>query len=126
MVKVLSGVRINMEHKEITIRFRAVNRDIFLAIKNGTKKIETRAATKKYQKIQKGDTLIFVCEKSKFKKQIKEIEHFSSVKSLVKKYKPTAINPNARSEKELSEMYDKFPGYKEKIKEFGIVAWKLK
>lgn len=115
-----------MEHKEITIRFRAVNRDIFLAIKNGTKKIETRVATKKYQKIQKGDTLVFVCGKNKFKKQIKNTEHFHSVKSLVKKYKPNAINPNAHSEKELQGIYYTYPGYKEKIKEFGIIAWKLK
>jgi len=115
-----------MENKKVTIRFRAVNRDIFLAIKNGTKKIETRAAMKKYQKIQKGDVLVFVCGKNKFKKQIKSTEHFHSVRSLVKKYKPNAINPNAHSEKELSEMYDKFPGYREKIKEFGIIAWELK
>lgn len=114
-----------MEHKKIIIRFRAVNRDIFLAIKNRTKKIETRAATKKYKNIQKGDVLIFVCGKSKFKKQIKNIEHFSSVKSLMKKYKPNAINPNAHSERELQGIYYTYPGYKEKIKEFGIVAWKL-
>lgn len=114
-----------MENKEITIRFRAVNRDIFLAIKNGTKMIETRAATKKYQKIQNGDVLIFVCGKNKFKKQIKNIEHFSSVKSLVKKYKPNAINPNAHSERELRGIYYTYPGYEEKIKEFGIVAWRL-
>ncbi len=119
------NLKISARPKETTIRFRAVNRDIFLAIKNGTKKIETRAATKKYQKIQKGDTLVFVCGEGKFKKQIKNTEHFPSVKSLVKKHKPNAINSNAHSEKELSEMYDKFPGYKEKIKEFGIVVWKL-
>ena len=114
-----------MENKEVTIRFRAVNRDIFLAIKNGTKKIETRAGTKKYQNIQKGDTLVFVCGKNKFKRRIKNIEHFSSVKSLVKKYKPNTIDPNAYSERELQEIYYTYPGYKEKIKEFGIVAWKL-
>jgi len=114
-----------MKHKEVIIRFRMVNRDIFLAIKNGTKRIETRAATKKYQNLQKGNILVFVCGKRKFKKQVKSVEYFLSVKSLVKKYKPSAINPNAHSEKELNDMYDKFPGYKEKIKEFGIVAWKL-
>ncbi len=102
-----------------------VNRDIFLAIKNGTKRVETRAATKKYQKAKKGDVLVFVCGKSKFKKQIKNIEHFSSVKSLLKKHKPSAINPNVHSPKELEKMYYEYPEYKEKIKKFGIVAWTI-
>ena len=112
-------------NKEHILRFRAVNRDVFLAIKNGIKKVETRAATEKYQKIQKGDTLVFLCGKSSFKKRIINVEHFSSIGLLIKKYKPSAINPNVHSEEDLKKMYYTYPRYKEKIKKFGIVAWKL-
>ena len=34
--------------KKHTLRFRAVNRDIFDAIRNGKKKIETRAGSPKF------------------------------------------------------------------------------
>lgn len=114
-----------MEHKENILRFRAVNRDVFLAIKNGTKKIETRAVTKKYRSIQKGDILVFVCGKSRFKKQIRSVEHFSSIRSLVKKYRSSTINPIAHSEVELRKIYYTYPNYREKIKKEGIIAWTL-
>lgn len=50
------------------IKFRATDRDIFRAIVEGKKKIETRAATSKYRDIRIGDTLIFVCKKEKIRK----------------------------------------------------------
>ena len=114
-----------MKQKGTIIRFRAVNRDVFLAIKKDDKKIETRAETEKYLKIKKGDTLVFVCGMNRFKKQVIRIEHFSSIRSLVRKYPPHTINPKAYSEEELRKIYYTYPGYKEKIRKFGIVAWKL-
>lgn len=47
------------------IRFRSVDKGIFLNIKNKEKTVETRAATVKYCDISKGDTLIFVCGKDR-------------------------------------------------------------
>lgn len=44
--------------KKYTLRFRAVNEDTFNAIKNGKKKIETRAGSPKYFYIQAGDILV--------------------------------------------------------------------
>lgn len=43
------------------LRFRAINRDTFQAIRVGTKKVETRAATIKYRDIKVGDVITFVC-----------------------------------------------------------------
>lgn len=114
-----------MKHKDIILRFRVVNKDIFFAIKKGRKKIETRAATERYRNIEAGDTLVFACGGINFKKKVKKIAYFSSVRALVKKYTPNEINPNAYSENELRRMYYAYPGYKEKMRKYGIVAWEL-
>ncbi len=115
-----------MGPKSYTIRFRAVNRDIFLAIKSGKKNIETRAATERYRDIQKGDVLILVCVKDKIRKQVKKVEHFKSLGAILKKYRPETINPKTKTVKEAREMWYSFPGYKEKIRRFGLMAITLK
>ncbi|KKT44148.1 MAG: hypothetical protein UW34_C0017G0004 [Parcubacteria group bacterium GW2011_GWA2_44_15] len=61
------------------LRFRAGNKDIWLAIKNGKKKVETRAGTPKYQKVVVGDEL-----------------------------RASQINPNTKTADELIKMYSKF------------------
>jgi ASC-1-like (ASCH) protein len=107
------------------LRFRKINEDIFEAIRKGTKKIETRAATTRYSQIQKGDRLIFICGPKKFSKKVKRVKIFKSIKSLTKVYSPKQINPNTKSFKELEKMYYNYPNYKEKIKKFGLIAIEL-
>ena len=102
-----------------------MNRDIFLAIKNGWKKIETRAASKKFSAIKTGDKLILICGKEKIERKVKRVRVFKTIKTLLKKYKPQEINPKAFSEKDLTKMYCSFPGYKEKIKKYGLIAIEL-
>lgn len=106
--------------------FAKENKDIFEAVRNGVKKVETRAATKKYLRIQKGDIVDFSCEGVTFSKEVIEVKVFSSVKELLKVYAPKDINPKLSTENEVTEMYASFPGYLEKIKEFGLVALLLK
>lgn len=110
----------------IKLKFRVVNKDIFEAIRMGEKKMETRAATEKYRKIKAGDMVEFVCGKEEFAKEIKGVEIFKTIGALIKKYKPQQINPKTETEKELRDMYLSFPGYKEKIKKYGLVVWRLK
>ena len=107
------------------IKFRAVNKDIFRAIAQGKKKIETRAATPKYRGIKVGDILVLVCGKGKIEKEVAKVEFFKTISSILKKYKPEKINPKIHTKKETTEMWYSFPGYKEKIKKFGLVAWRL-
>ena len=109
----------------MVVRFRAVDRWIFYAIRDGEKKIETRAATKKYRNIKLGDKIDFVCGRSRFSKKVGCVKIFKSVSALLKKYKSREVNPKCETRKELQEMYDSFPGYKEKIKKYGIVALEL-
>lgn len=114
-----------MRNKKIILRFRRINRDIFLAIKNNKKKIETRAASKKFRSIKTGDKLIFVCGKEKIERYAKKARVFKTIKALLKKYKPREINPKAFSEKEITKIYYSFPKYKEKIKKYGLIAIEL-
>lgn len=107
------------------LRFRAGDKYVWLAIKNGVKKVETRAGTPRYQKVAVGDELEFVCDGKKFTKKIKKVEHFTSVASLLKKYQPHQINPKAKTAAELRKMYASFSGYTEKLKTFGLVAWTI-
>jgi ASC-1-like (ASCH) protein len=114
-----------MPVKIIKLKFRVVNRDIFEAIRDGKKPVETRAATVKYAGIKAGDMVEFICGKDKFTKPVKCAGIFKSITDLVKKYKPEEINPNIKTIDELEKMYYSFPGYKEKIEESGIIAIEL-
>jgi len=115
-----------MGNKKHILRFRAINKDIFEAVKDGRKKAETRAATKKFKNICVGDRLVLVCGKQKFEKTVKAARHFKTIKAMLKKYNIGQINPWVSTEKELTQIYHKFPGYKEKIKKYGLIAFELK
>jgi ASC-1-like (ASCH) protein len=99
-----------------------LNKDIFDAIRDGSKKVETRAATVKYKKLQAGDKVSFSCAGDSIEKQIRKINHFDSIDMLLKKYKPQDINPKLKTKEEIINMYHSFPGYKEKIEKEGIIA----
>ena len=114
-----------MGNKKIILRFRAVNRDIFLAIKSRRKKIKTRAASKKFSSIKTGDKLILICGKERIERKAKKVRVFKTIKALLKKYKLREINPKTLSEKETTKMLYSFAGYKEKIKKYGLVAIEL-
>lgn len=104
---------------------REVDRRVFDALKSGEKKVETRAGTSRYKKIQAGDEAVFRCGNDEVKKKIIAVTHFSDVTSLLKKYKPSDIIPWMHTEQEVRELYDSFSGYREKIAEHGIIAMEL-
>ena len=108
-----------------TLRFRAVNKDIFLDIKNGRKTVETRAATEKYRIIKAGDTLILVCGKEKLNKKIKKVKIFKTIKTLIRVYPLKKIMPDLSSVEEWQKELYTYPHYKEKIKKFGLIAFEL-
>lgn len=107
------------------MRFRAVNKDTFEAIKSGRKKVETRAATKRYADIKVGDIIIFICGKNSFQRKVKKVQIFETITAMLRKYKMKDINPFAKTEKEFRETYYSYSGYREKIKKHGLVAMEL-
>ena len=112
--------------KKYVLKFGAANKDIFDAIKEGRKKIETRAATIKFRNIKAGDIVILLCGAQKFEKQVHSARIFKTVRALLRNYKPREINPRVSTEAELIDMYYSFLGYSEKIKKFGLIALELK
>jgi ASC-1-like (ASCH) protein len=115
-----------LRRKTGTLRFRRINKDIFDAIRSGKKKVETRAATVKYRDIQTGDKLAFVCGKERFEKTIKRATIFKTIPAMLRVYRVPDIAPNLSTVKELRDLYYGFPGYREKIKEYGLIALELK
>lgn len=114
-----------MKRAIVQLKFRAENGDIFEAIRDGRKKIETRAATEKFRDIKRGDTVMLACGQNKLEKTVKHSEVFKTIGALLKKYAVKEINPACATEKELREMYHSFPDYKEKIKKHGLIALEL-
>ncbi len=115
-----------MINKTCKLKFRAVDKEIFSAIKMGKKKIETRVATERYRKIEKGDRLRLICGREEFIKEIVAARVFPTIAALLKKYRPSQINPAVKTEAELRKMYDGFSGYRDKIKKYGLAVWELK
>ncbi|MDD5590059.1 MAG: hypothetical protein PHQ47_02705 [Candidatus Portnoybacteria bacterium] len=111
--------------KSHILRFRDVNRDIFAAINDGRKKTETRAGSPKYRGIKAGDRLVLVCGKDRMEKVVKKVEKYAGIADLLKKHKPQEINPASKTAGELEEIYYSFPGYREKIKRYGLVVFEL-
>ena len=98
----------------------------FEELKSGIKAVETRAASVRYRPIEEGDTLVFVCDKDKFSKTVTKKTYFKSIDSLLKKISFKKIMPSLKSKEEVKKTYYSYPNYKEKIKEFGILAFELK
>lgn len=108
-----------------TLRFRAINRDTFQAIRDGRKKVETRAATVRYRDIKAGDAVTFVCGKEKFERRVKRATTFKTITAMLRTYNVSDISPNYSTAKELRAKYNTFHGYREKIKKFGLIALEL-
>lgn len=111
--------------KTFILRFGAANKDIFDAIKEGKKKIETRAASIKFRNIKAGDIVILSCGAQKFEKHVRSARIFKTVRAMLRNYKPREINPRISTEAELIDIYYSFPGYRDKIKKFGLIALEL-
>ncbi len=107
------------------LRFRAVNRDTFEAIRRGRKTIETRAATPRYRRIESGDTLKLVCGRSVCWKRVERIRRFRSISAILRTYHRNKIMPGVTSRKEFRESYYRYPGYREKLKRHGLIAMEL-
>jgi ASC-1-like (ASCH) protein len=107
------------------LRFNKTNRDIFEAIRDGRKRVETRAATVKYADLEPGETLTFVCDGERFDRTISAVSHFASIDALLEGYAPSQIHPDLTTAEELRALYHSFPGYEEKIAAHGLVAIEL-
>ena len=112
--------------KTLNLIFREVDRATFEHIKNGEKTIETRAGLPEYNGIEAGDQLIISCGNDTITKTVKEALHFASIEELLNKISPEEIMPAGTTREQAREKWNSFPGYPERIKKDGIIAWRLK
>lgn len=112
--------------KNWTLRFRAVDKENFEEARDGIKSIETRAGTVRYQPIEVGDALTFVCGKDRYVKKIIRKFHWPSIDAMVKEVDFKRIMPPVWSVDEMKKKYASYPDYEKKIKEHGLLGFELK
>ena len=105
--------------------FLEVHRRTFDLIREGKKKIETRAGNPEYFQIREGDNIEFSCGDEKIIKRVKKISHYKNLDDLFTVYKPYEINSEVSSYDETRKRYATFPGYEQRIKEYGILVFEL-
>jgi ASC-1-like (ASCH) protein len=111
--------------KRVTLRFRAVDRKDFEALRDGCKRIETRAASPRYQSIAAGDILVITCAGEKLEKVVKEVIHVSSPEELFERFSLADIFPYAKTVQEAAASYHSYTGYRDKITTYGLLAFVL-
>lgn len=94
-------------------------------IKGRIKTVETRAATEKYKNIKAGDGVCIICGKEVIVKYVKRVRYFRSIVSMLRAVPYRKINPLFSSVAAAERIYYGYPGYREKIKKFGLVALEL-
>ncbi|HSH31069.1 MAG TPA: hypothetical protein VK963_00155 [Candidatus Saccharimonadales bacterium] len=109
--------------KKLVLRFRAGDRAVFNAIKDGTKTVETRAATVRYRGAGVGDIFVMVCGMERLEKQIIAVRHFNNVNELLEVIDWKKIAPQADSKETLMADYRRW--YGAKIDQAGLVAFEL-
>ncbi|MFH1162208.1 MAG: hypothetical protein V1696_02955 [Candidatus Jorgensenbacteria bacterium] len=110
---------------------RVADKHVFLALKRGAKRLETRAlndpkSSRYYGNIAKGDTLLFTCGKSRLRRDVARVARYRSVRALFAREPFSKIAPWAESKAEAARMYDIFPGYRARIKKYGVVLFELR
>lgn len=108
-----------------TLVFRKSDKGNFEEIKNGSKSLETRANSVKYESIEAGDTLIFSCDGEKLSKQVSKRYHWKSIDEMVKEIPFKKIMPSIESVDEMKKVYASYPNYTDKIKEHGLLGFEL-
>jgi ASC-1-like (ASCH) protein len=111
--------------KKFILKFDVINKADFLAVKDGLKVVETRAASPKYREVKKGDVLVIVCGKQRLEKRVKRVRIFSSIGAMVKVIPRNKIGPSLKSMAELRQMYYSYPNYREKLKKYGVIAFDI-
>ncbi len=97
-------------------------------ISSGLKTVEGRAMSKSkdYSALRKGDRIIFINSKgNSLVRYVQYVKHYDSLKEFFDEEGLKNILPNVNSYDEASNIYNSLPGYRDKIKKYGIYAIKL-
>jgi ASC-1-like (ASCH) protein len=107
------------------IEFREVDRKRFEEIRDGVKRIETRAAAEKYLSVKEGDELVFRCGDDSFVKRVGRVYRWPSIEAMAEEVPLADVIPSAASMEETRARYASYPGYGEKIRKDGLLGFRL-
>jgi ASC-1-like (ASCH) protein len=111
--------------KRYRLIIREEDRNLFNQLVSGSKTIDTRAATSKYKNVQVGDILKFVCGQDELSKIVVGAVHYSSLDNMYGNLPMESILPSAHDISDAKRIHYSFPGYKEKLETYGVMAFKL-
>ena len=114
-----------MGNKIHKLLFLDSDRRSFDLIKEGKKKIETRAGSPEYFQIHEGDSIEFSCGDERIIKRVEKVSHYKNLDDLLAIYEPQEINPDILLRDEIKKKYLTFPGYEQRLKEYGILVFEL-
>jgi ASC-1-like (ASCH) protein len=98
----------------------------FDAIVSGLKTVEGRIAKPEYRALKPNGLITFIDPNGKScTAEICRVTHFTDFREMLENSTVQACIPGASLDKAL-EIYRSFPGYREKEKEFGVVAIHIK
>lgn len=109
----------------LNLIFREVDRNHFDRIVSGNKTIEVRAGSPEYNKIKAGDEITISCGKDKITKSIKEVLWFKNTPELLNNINKKEVWTENVTDEQAEDMLNSFPNYPDRIKEYGLLAWKL-
>ncbi|MFW5885329.1 MAG: class I tRNA ligase family protein, partial [Patescibacteria group bacterium] len=121
-----------VKSQNLEINFR--DKKIFDLIKDGKKKVETRALNPEeenryFGNIKTGDNIIlnykvddYIVESLRVK--VRDVQFFQNREDLLKKYSIKKILPGME-EDEMQRLHQQIPGYEEKIRKNGLIAIKI-
>ncbi|MBI5148925.1 hypothetical protein HZA33_04570 [Candidatus Pacearchaeota archaeon] len=120
--------------KHIRVWQLNVTLPVYYDLMEGKKRVETRApepgTEKDYGEIKWGDILIFNAigenpmnvKRSRLRCMANGIRRYSSLEEMFQHEDFSKIAPQSKSVQEAIKTYDSFPGVKERIEKYGIIA----
>ena len=108
-----------------TLKFEEMDRVRFQEIRDGLKKIETRAADERYSSIEEGDEIVFTCGADSFTKKVGKTYQWPTVEVMLADVPLEHVMPGLRTVEEAKSRYAAYPGYLERIQQGGILGFEL-
>lgn len=109
--------------RRCVVRFSQENRLSFDMVREGRKTIETRAGSPRYKDVAVGDTLVFICGSERFEKVVKRVFRADSPETYLELVDYRTVRPDAGSAEDTIAMWYQFPGYRERIAQFGLIGF---
>ena len=111
--------------KRVEFPIRNVDGDVFRALKDGSKRVEVRAGGPKYNDIAEGDVAVFIYGDESVERLVEKIRRFGSLDELLGEYSVRLLTPWVDSKEDYIRRMNGFPGYPERIAEFGLIVLEL-